>query len=108
MTLYRRKKRGIVAFALPIVLFLAAFLWLYFGILDTGERSSEEGRQMTQQAIERAVVQCYAVEGAYPQSLAYLEEHYGLTVDHSRYVVTYDVFAANVRPYVEVQQKGQG
>ena len=108
MTLYHRKRRGILSFLLPLLLFLVCFVWLYFGILSTGERSQAEGLQMAQQAVERAVVQCYAVEGAYPQSIEYLEDHYGLVVDHDRYVVTYEAFASNLRPYVQVLPKGKG
>ncbi|GKI16598.1 hypothetical protein CE91St44_30830 [Oscillospiraceae bacterium] len=55
--------------------------------------------------LERAV-QCYALEGAYPPSLAYLEENYGLQVDRSRYIVTYEAFAPNLLPDVTVLQKG--
>ena len=47
-------------------------------------------------------MQCAAVEGAYPASLKYLEEHYGLIVNHSDYAVTYEAFASNVPPSVVV------
>ena len=49
-----------------------------------------------------ASVQCFAVEGAYPVSLAHLEHNYGLVVNHNRYIVTYTCFASNVMPRVEV------
>lgn len=54
--------------------------------------------------LDRAV-QCYALEGAYPPSLFYLEENYGLQVDRSRYIVTYEAFAPNLLPDVTVLQK---
>ena len=49
--------------------------------------------------------QCCAIEGAYPSSLAYLEENYGLVVNRSDYAITYEVFADNVMPNVVVLAK---
>ena len=43
--------------------------------------------------------------GAYPSSLAYLEENYGLVVNRSDYAITYEVFADNVMPNVVVLAK---
>lgn len=50
----------------------------------------------------RAAAQCCAVEGAYPHTLRHLEEHYGLTVNHDDYAITYEAFASNVVPSVVV------
>lgn len=54
------------------------------------------------QAVLDAVVQCYAVEGKYPENLATLEAEYGLQINHERFIVTYDVFASNQLPDVSV------
>ena len=53
-------------------------------------------------AVLDAAMQCAAVEGAYPARLSYLEEHYGLIVNHQDYAVTYEAFASNVPPSVVV------
>lgn len=45
---------------------------------------------------------CYAIEGQYPESVAYLEENYGLRIDHDRYIVHYDIFADNIMPEITV------
>lgn len=52
--------------------------------------------------VRKAAMQCAAVEGAYPARLSYLEEHYGLIVNHQDYAVTYEAFASNVPPSVVV------
>ncbi|MBQ5667230.1 MAG: hypothetical protein IIV40_03545 [Oscillospiraceae bacterium] len=44
-------------------------------------------------------------EGIYPPSWNYLEEHYGVQIDHSRYVVSYTVFAENLMPDITVLEK---
>lgn len=55
-----------------------------------------------QQAILRSAVHCYAVEGAYPESLDYLKEHYGIDWDPEKYVVDYEIIGANLMPSVMV------
>lgn len=56
-------------------------------------------------AVMDACVQCYALEGSYPPSLEYLEDHYGLVLDRDEYYFYYEVFASNVMPTVEVYKK---
>ena len=57
-------------------------------------------------ALRRDIIQCYAIEGIYPPSLSYLEEHYGLTYDHDRFYVDYHPVAANLYPDVTVLETG--
>ena len=61
--------------------------------------------QALRQAVLQAAVQCYAVEGSYPASLDYLEENYGLLVNHDRFIVTYEAFASNLMPQVNVLER---
>lgn len=68
----------------------------------------EESRTAIRDAVLRSAAECYAVEGAYPGSLGYLETHYGLSVNHRDYVVTYEVFASNLPPDVQVLVRGEG
>ena len=67
----------------------------------------EAGRAAIKNAVIRSAVECYTVEGSYPQSLSYLEDHYGLTVNHRDYIITYDVFAENQLPSVQVLVRGE-
>ena len=48
---------------------------------------------------------CYAIEGAYPESVDYLAENYGLIYDKDRYIIYYDRFADNIRPTVSVLER---
>ena len=79
---------------LPVVLALAA--------RGLGSRADQESLDLTAQAIRRAAVQCYALEGAYPANLSYLEERYGIQVDESRVFVDYQYVAANLMPDITV------
>lgn len=56
-------------------------------------------------AILNSAKQCCAVEGAYPQSLKYLEDHYGLVVNDTDYLITYECYADNVVPSVVVMPR---
>ena len=57
-------------------------------------------------AVKNAALTCYAVEGAYPDSVEYLREHYHLAYDEDRYLITYDAFASNMIPDIWVTEKG--
>ena len=50
---------------------------------------------------------CYAAEGAYPPSLEYLKEHYGVQIDGERYTVHYMVIADNLMPDITVLENNQ-
>ena len=54
-----------------------------------------------------AALTCYAVEGAYPQSLEELERGYGLAYNKDAYIVSYDAFASNIMPNIQVLRKGE-
>ena len=55
--------------------------------------------------MQRAAVQCYAVEGVFPENLEHLEENYGLQINHEKFIVTYDAFSSNLMPDIQVLQK---
>ena len=67
--------------------------------------AAAQSRASVRQAVLRCAVQCYAVEGVYPPTLQYLEDSYGLIVNHDRYIVTYEAFASNLPPTVTVLTK---
>ena len=52
----------------------------------------------------------YSLSGRYPQSLAELVDNYGITYDHSRFVVEYVPGAENLLPQITVitLKKGKG
>ena len=62
--------------------------------------------QVVESNIRKAAISCYAIEGAYPQTMDYLEDHYGLQFDHDKYVVEYDIIGSNVMPWIAVAEKG--
>ncbi len=77
-------------------------LALAWGFGRIGQDLSGQSAAVLKDTVLRAAVQCYAVEGSYPESLDYLEQHYGLQINHDRYIVTYEAFASNLLPQVTV------
>lgn len=67
--------------------------------------NEEEKFEILSDAIKRSAVQCYAIEGFYPPNIEYLEDNYGLVVNHDNYVVSYNIFASNIMPEIEIYLK---
>lgn len=85
----------LAAFAVAVAIFL-------YGVARAGSGAEDQWLQSTQQAIRRAAVSCYAIEGIYPPNLQYMQEHYGLIVDEDRYAIHYNVYASNIMPDIDV------
>lgn len=77
----------------------------YFSNL-IAHRSTIENAIMVEKNIRKAAIACYAIEGSYPQEIEYLEKHYGLTIDHSNFVVNYESVGSNLMPAIAVVPKG--
>jgi hypothetical protein len=92
--------------AILIAAILTAFVVSAFRGMDAmWAKSAGERIAASEDAIRRAAVQCYALEGSYPPDLAYLADHYGIVVDESRYDYYYATFGSNIMPQVKVYPK---
>ncbi len=89
---------SILVFALVIAVFI-------IGINSVSNSTLTDDRSLLEKAVTRDIVHCYAVEGVYPPSLSYIEEHYGLTYDHSKYIVSYESIGSNIMPSVMIIEK---
>ncbi|MBR6028590.1 MAG: hypothetical protein IKP40_05820 [Clostridia bacterium] len=88
---------------------IAAMLVLAVSVFArVGNMHESEETELVRQAVKDAALTCYAVEGAYPDSVDYLREHYSLAYDESRYYITYEAFASNRIPDIWVTEKGKG
>lgn len=87
---------------------LFAVMLLLGGLsVNTAERAARtQETDLIRDAVRSAALTCYAVEGAYPQSLEALKHGYGLAYNEDAYIVVYDAFASNVMPDIQVLRKG--
>lgn len=75
------------------------------GVSDLSRGHSREDKRRLEDALHRAAVACYSVEGFYPPDLAYLEEHYGVQINRRQYAVSYVPVAENLMPDITVLEK---
>ena len=92
------KKRSLIAAAAALLCFLLALQQLQQG-------AQEQGVQQLEEALRRTAAACYASEGFYPPSVAYMVHHYGLRYEEDAYQVHYEVFASNLMPEITVVER---
>lgn len=85
----------------------AVFLLLFVlvsSLLTMGADSKVREKQLEflEEAVQRSAVQCYALEGRFPDNLSYLEDNYGLIIDHRNYVVHYETRGDNLLPQIRI------
>ena len=101
--MYTDKKKKIWPWILLGVVVIALVLGVYFRMSHVSKRDIAEGSaEALKSAVQRSALQCYVVEGVYPPDLSYLEEHYGLQVNHEDFYIRYDAFASNLPPDIRV------
>jgi hypothetical protein len=101
-------KRNAINTALPFVLAVVMLCLFLYAVSMISVRADSEQLEATKRAVSAALVSCYAIEGAYPQNLSYLEENYGLLVDNKHFYVQYTTMGSNVMPAVNVIRWGSG
>ncbi|MDD2218151.1 MAG: hypothetical protein PHW03_04610 [Eubacteriales bacterium] len=87
---------------IPLLIFVAFMIFFLIGVHNVSSVTKEESGDILQDAVIRATMQCYAIEGLYPPDIKYLEDNYGLTFDQERFIVHYEVFAGNILPDITV------
>ena len=105
MNRFTQKKtisKSVLSILVPVAIFFAVFFLFLPSISSISATTEQEETENLKQAVIRSTIYCYAVEGAYPESLSYLENHYGITYDHSKYIISYDVHASNLMPDIDV------
>lgn len=89
-------------FLIPLCIFLAVFILFMAGINHIENIEKDSQYDSLYNALSRSITHCYAVEGQYPPNITYLEEHYGLTWDHTQFIVDYQPVASNIMPSFRV------
>lgn len=102
----RFESRGVLSAVLTLGVAAAALVWFFISLSGASRGGTEAGRMAAENAVKRAVLTCYALEGAYPESYDYLSENYGISVNTDRYIVHYEIFASNIMPDIAVIDRG--
>jgi hypothetical protein len=105
----RKMSLSFIAVLAGLAVIAAVTLLTFISIADYSGRYEDSRLGEVRDTVLGCVAQCYALEGAYPPDLAYLEDNYGLMLDRSRYIYHYELFASNIFPDVKVLSlKGTG
>lgn len=94
-----KNKLGILV-SIGVCLAMSALLWNSSNRILTETRKRQE--ESTKNAVINGAVQCYSIEGRYPESLSYLEKHYGVSYDKDKFIVSYEIMGSNRMPQVTV------
>lgn len=92
--------------AISLVPFLLMIFLVVYAVDYIKVKSTSENIQVIETTIKKAAIACYAIEGAYPSTIEYLEENYGLQLNKDKYVFEYDIIGSNVMPWIAVVEKG--
>ncbi len=95
-------------YLLPLLAFLLLFILFYQGVNSVSDTTLEKQKESLETALTRSITQCYAVEGAYPPDLTYIEEHYGLIYDKDLFFVDYQPVGSNIMPDFTIITKSGG
>ena len=100
-------KKRFIAPAVSALLFIAVLAAAWFALGNTQDRSGGEQSKFLKDALRRAAVTCYAIEGRYPPTLDYVVANYGVVINESRFLVKYSAFAENIMPSIRVLELGK-
>lgn len=90
--------KAVFSFGLTAVVLILSCL----GLDSMLRHTVDEQRRTLQDAVRRSIVQCYIFEGSYPEDLDYLESHYPLIYDDSRFFIDYRPIGENIMPEVTI------
>ena len=68
------------AFITPVAFILVILAIILWATNMTGKANAEQAK-VQEEAIRKAAVTCYAIEGRYPESLKYVKDNYNVIVD---------------------------
>lgn len=97
------KKRIKTSVALIIIGIFIIITGYGFSISNQSTISQETNR--LKEIIEKAAVDCYALQGMYPKTFEELQEEYVLHINQIDYQIYYDYNGANIMPDIHVIRK---
>lgn len=92
----------------PAVSFLIATTLILFFFSAFSEVSDETylaQEKTLRQAVSSGIAHCYASEGRYPESLAYLVDNYNIYYDDEIFFIDYQILGENLFPDVTIIRK---
>lgn len=98
-------KTSLLSQLLPLLLCIIIIGAVVFTVSSLSESNEKLALETIRTSVTQSIITCYAAEGVYPNDVSYLEEHYGLLLNHDDYAVFLNSFASNIMPTVAVIAK---
>ena len=99
------KIRPLLEQILPILMCAFIIAAVIGAVSSVSEENNRLGTETVKNSVTKCLISCYAAEGMYPSDISYLEENYGLLINHDVYAVYLNSFASNIMPTVAVIAK---
>ena len=96
--------RSLFKSLLLVIIPVVAAVVLVLASQKLGRGQSGESLKQLENSVRKAVMTCYSTEGVYPPSVEYIEDHYGIQIDHDEYAVFYEIFGDNIMPQITVME----
>ncbi|MBQ6814911.1 MAG: hypothetical protein IJP13_05180 [Lachnospiraceae bacterium] len=97
-----KKKKLISSSVFGVLLFVVCFMFFVIVISNVSDEVDDNEINVLKTSIDNAIIACYAIEGTYPEDLQYIEDNYGVIIDHDKFIVIYELLGPNVKPNVLV------
>ena len=97
---WQKTSRIILTVSLSLMIILFGFV-----IYNAAQDSQSKESAAIEEVINKALLQCYALEGAYPADIYYLANNYGIILNEGDYFYYYEAYGANLFPTVKVIKK---
>ena len=91
--------RIVIVLVIGLIMFFC-----FYNIIGFNDNHNARHIDDVKRIIEKALVQCYALEGSYPTNLSYIER-YGVIFDNASYRYYYEWSGGNLMPFVAVVRK---
>lgn len=96
--------RSIRGLSITILLFIIAVIASVIGLNKADNSISQEECDLLRESMYSAAINCYAVNGRYPEYEELMTD-YGIVIDTENYSVYYSSFASNIIPDIRVTRK---
>lgn len=103
---YKKTSHKPSGLLLSVCIFVAVLVFFIQGLSSLSDSTRRRQKESLENAIVRSTTYCYTVEGAYPESLDYLKDNYGLAYDEDTFFVDYRVIGSNILPDITIIEKG--
>lgn len=89
-----------------MALFVLVIGVLLMGFNNAFSVVNDSDLSRVKQNIKDGIIECYAIEGKYPESIEYLKNNYGVYFNDESYQIHYRYLGINMMPEFDVFIKG--